>query len=144
MSCCRVERTPIAVEDLLAQPVSLWSRQWLLLSSGDFAAGDYNCMVVGWGALGRMWKRPLALAVVRPTRYTFQFINRYDTFTLCAFPESCRPALDLLGTRSGRDGNKIAAAGLTPVAATQVAAPVFAEAELTLECRKLYWDDVHP
>lgn len=140
-----MERQPIPVEELIVRVVALWGQQRMLFTSGDFAAGEFNTMTVGWGALGRMWSRPLALAVVRPTRYTFQFINnRYDTFTLCAFPENCQPALELLGTRSGRDGDKIAAAGLTPQAATQVAAPIFAEAVLAIECRMLYWDDFHP
>ena len=68
----------------------------------------------------------------------------YATFTLSAFSESYRKALDLLGAKSGRDGDKIAAAGLTPMAATLVAAPCFAEAELVIECRKIYWDELEP
>ena len=139
-----MNRQSIPVDELIVRTVPLWGQQWMLFTSGDFTAGDFNTMTVGWGALGRMWSRPLALAVVRPTRYTFEFINRYDTFTLCAFPESCRPALQLLGTRSGRDGDKIAEAGLTPEAAQRVAAPVFTEAELAIECRKIYWDDFDP
>jgi flavin reductase (DIM6/NTAB) family NADH-FMN oxidoreductase RutF len=71
-------------------------------------------------------------------------MEQYDTFTLSAFPEKHRQAIQILGSRSGRDGDKIAAAGLTPIAATRVAAPGFAEAELTLECRKMYWDDLDP
>ena len=69
-------------------------------------------------------------------------MERYDTFTLCAFRQEYAPALQLLGSKSGRDGNKIAESGLTPIASTQVAAPSFAEAELVLECRKIYWDDL--
>jgi flavin reductase (DIM6/NTAB) family NADH-FMN oxidoreductase RutF len=82
--------------------------------------------------------------VVRPTRYTFGFMQRFDTFTLCAFPERYRRALSLLGSKSGRDGDKIAESGLTPVRSERVAAPCFAEAELVLECRKLYWSDFDP
>jgi len=134
----------IKPDDLVLKPHGLWGRQWLLLAAGDFAAGRHNCMTVAWGSLGTMWNRPFAQVVVRPTRYTYEFMESHDTFTLCAFPEALRPALQLLGTRSGRDGDKIAAASLTPVAAARVAAPVFAEAELALECRKLYWQDLEP
>jgi flavin reductase (DIM6/NTAB) family NADH-FMN oxidoreductase RutF len=116
----------------------------MLLTSGDFAAGRFNTMTVGWGSLGVMWGRPFVQVVVRPTRYTYGFMEQYDTFTLCAFPEAYRQALQLLGTKSGRDGDKIAEAGLTPVASTQVAAPGFAEADLIVECRKMYWQDMDP
>ncbi len=73
-----------------------------------------------------------------------QFIEQYPTFTLCAFPRSYRPALNLLGTLSGRDGDKIAQAGLTPVASSAVAAPGYAQAELIVECRKIHWQDYDP
>jgi flavin reductase (DIM6/NTAB) family NADH-FMN oxidoreductase RutF len=118
--------------------------QWLLLASGDFQKGRYNAMTVAWGSLGVMWNRPFAQVVVRPIRYTYEFIEEFDTFTLCGFAEEHRLALKLMGTMSGRDGNKIKEAGLTPIGSSKVAAPSFAEAELILECRKIYWDDVVP
>lgn len=121
-----------------------WGKQWLLLTSGDFEKRHFNTMTVGWGSFGTMWNKPFAQVVVRPTRYTYEFMEQYETFTLCGFPEQYRPALQLLGSKSGRDGDKIAEAGLTPVAASQVQAPVFAEAELVVECHKIYWDDLEP
>jgi flavin reductase (DIM6/NTAB) family NADH-FMN oxidoreductase RutF len=123
---------------------SLWNNRWLLLTAGDFSEGTYNTMTVSWGSFGVMWNRPIAEVVVRPTRHTFHFINRYPTFTLCAFSEKYRSALSLLGSMSGRDGNKIAAAGLTPVAAVGVAAPAFKEADFIVECRTLYHHDIDP
>jgi flavin reductase (DIM6/NTAB) family NADH-FMN oxidoreductase RutF len=116
----------------------LWNKQSLILTAGDFAAGHYNAMAVGWGSFGTMWDRPIAMVVVRPQRYTYEFIEKYDTFTLCAFPPGYRKAVDLIGTKSGRDGDKIAEAGLTAVAAGAVAAPIFAQAELVVECRKIF------
>jgi flavin reductase (DIM6/NTAB) family NADH-FMN oxidoreductase RutF len=137
-------RKPISSYDLRVNIHPLWDRQWLLLTSGDFAAGEFNTMTIAWGSLGIMWGQPMAQVVVRPIRYTYQFMERYDTFTLCAFPEAHRQALQILGTKSGRDGNKIAEAGLTPIASTQVAAPGFAEADLIVECHKMYWQDMDP
>jgi flavin reductase (DIM6/NTAB) family NADH-FMN oxidoreductase RutF len=136
--------TAIPPETFTAQACSLWSGQWLLLSAGDFAGKEYNCMTVGWGSLGTMWNKPFAQVVVRPSRYTYEFMERFNTFTLCAFPPYYRDALLLLGTKSGRDGDKIAEAGLTPCEATIVAAPVYDEAELTVECQKIYWQDMAP
>jgi flavin reductase (DIM6/NTAB) family NADH-FMN oxidoreductase RutF len=136
--------TPIPVEQLIARPVALWAPNWLLLTSGDFAAGHYNTMTVAWGTLGMMWNMPVAQVVVRPVRYTYEFMEQYPTFTLTAFPGKLRKALTLLGARSGRDSDKIAAAGLTPTAASRVPAPSFAEATLLIECRKIYWQDFDP
>ncbi len=137
-------REPIAFEDLRVNAHHLWLKKWLLLTVGDFAAGDYNTMTVGWGSLGTMWNLPFAQVVVRPTRHTYGFCERFDSFTLCAFPERHRQALQLLGTTSGREGDKIGRTELTPVASTQIASPAFEEAELILECRKIYWDDFDP
>jgi len=135
-------RQSVPVDVLCLKPHHLWDKQWLLLTSGDFKAGRFNAMTVGWGSLGTMWGQPFVQVVVRWSRYTYEFMEQYDTFTLCAFSEQHRDALNLLGTRSGRDGDKIAAAGLTPITSTRVAAPGFAEAELILECLKIYWDDM--
>jgi len=116
----------------------LFARDWLLLTSGDFQAGSYNTMTIAWGSLGLMWSKPLAMVVLRKQRYTLEFIQKHDSFTLTVFPEQHRQALTLLGSKSGRDGDKIKAAGLTPVASQLVASPAFAEAELILECKKSY------
>ena len=139
-----IPRIPIPVEQLNTQPYTLWDKQWLVLTAGDFSAGQFNAMTVSWGFLGVMWDRMVAQVVVRPHRYTFQFIEKYPTFTLCVFSSSFRPALNILGTRSGREGNKIKEAGLTPERASKVAAPCFEQAELVLECSKLYWQDLDP
>ncbi len=137
-------RVSIPVDQFVTAPYSLWENQWLLLTSGDFSAGKFNEMTVSWGALGCMWGRPFAQVVVRPHRYTFEFMEQYPTFTLCAFAPDFRPDLQLLGSLSGRETDKAIQAHLTPVAASKVAAPVFAEAALTIECKKIYWQDFDP
>ena len=81
---------------------------------------------------------------MRPTRFTYEFMEQYDTFTVCVLPEKHRKALQILGTKSGRGGDKIKEAGLTPIAVEGVAAPAFAEAELIIACRKIYWHDTLP
>jgi len=132
----------ISIEHLTFRAYDIWMNRWLLLMSGDFSAGRFNAMTVGWGSMGAMWNKPFVQVVVRPIRYTYEFMERYDTFTLNVLPETYRPALKLLGKKSGRSGDKISEAGLTPMASNAVAAPCFQEAELILECRKMYWDDL--
>ncbi|MBN1559420.1 flavin reductase [candidate division KSB1 bacterium] len=134
----------VAVREFNTNIFDLWDNQWFLLTCGDFASKRFNSMTVSWGSLGIMWNKPFAQVVVRPTRYTFEFMEKFDFFTLCAFDRQYRKALQLIGSYSGRHGDKIARAGLTPVAAQCVAAPCFAEARLVLECRKIFWQDFDP
>lgn len=134
----------VSVKAWRTKPHGLWNDQWLLLTAGDFAQQHFNSMTVAWGSFGTMWHKPFAQIVVRPSRYTFEFTEKYDTFTLCAFAESYRSALQLLGSKSGRDGDKIKESGLTPIISDSVAAPGFAEAELIIECRKMYYYDFKP
>ena len=119
----------------------LWDKQWFLLTSGNYSTRHYNTMTVAWGYFGIMWNKPVAMVVVRPTRYTFEFMNRYDTFTLSGFDKKYKKDLNLLGTKSGRDTNKLAETDLTVIPSHQVDAPTFREASLVLECKKIYWDD---
>ncbi len=139
-----MKRHPLALDELVLAPFSAFNSEWFLLTAGNFAAGVCNTMTVAWGSLGTMWSKPLAMVVVRPTRRTYELLEQGDSFTLTAFAPERREALQYLGTHSGRDGDKIAAVGLTPIASTQVDAPGFAEAELILECRKSYFNDLEP
>lgn len=135
---------PIEFAQFSSRVFQLFEQQWLLLTGGDFARGKFNTMTISWGSLGVLWGRPFVQVLVRPSRYTREFLEQFDTFTVSAFPAQYHGALNLLGTKSGRAGDKIAESGLTPVAAAAVAAPTFAEAELVLECRKVYRDRFDP
>lgn len=134
---------PIAPQSLRFDFSRLGSR-WMLLAAGDYHTVKYNAMTVSWGSFGNLWNLPFVQIFVRPTRYTMSFLESGADFTLSLFPADLRPALSLLGSRSGRDGDKIAASGLTPRASVHVAAPSFAEAELVLECKKMYSQDLDP
>lgn len=136
--------TPIDLKEFSPRIFHLFDDQWLLLTCGDFSRKHFNTMTVSWGSMGIIWNRPFAQVLVRPTRYTVEFMNRYDSFTLCSFGPAHHGALTMLGTMSGRDGDKISASGLTPVASQTVASPAFAEADMILECRKLFWQDIDP
>ena len=122
--------------------VGLWDEQWMLLTSGT--SDDYNMMTVSWGSIGCMWNKPFAQIVVRPQRYTFEFLEKNDSFTLCAFPEEFRTSLQLLGSKSGRYGDKLSVTDLTPKKSTKISTPAYNEAILILECRKIYYQDLNP
>jgi flavin reductase (DIM6/NTAB) family NADH-FMN oxidoreductase RutF len=139
-----MSRQTIPFDKFNTRLFNLFDRQWMLLTAGDYVDKKFNAMTISWGSLGIMWNKPFIQVVVRPQRYTFEFIEQYPTFTVSAFPQEYHQALSLLGTRSGREGNKIAESRLTPEASLKVAAPCFVEAELVFECRKIYWEDFTP
>jgi flavin reductase (DIM6/NTAB) family NADH-FMN oxidoreductase RutF len=139
-----MERKDIPVNELLLHPFDVWNNNWALLSSGDFAAREFNCMTISWGSLGYMWNKPFAMVVVRPQRYTRKFIDASDSFTLSVFPEQYKETLETLGSTSGREMDKVNASGFTPQSSSRVASPSFLEAELTIECSKMYFDDYEP
>ena len=88
-----------------------------------------------------MWNYPVAVAVIRPQRFTYEFTEREDKLTLSFLGEEYRKALTYCGTHSGRDEDKIANAGLS-VAFTESDTPAIAQARLVLECKKLYVSDI--
>jgi len=137
-------RKTIDFFDWQIKPHNLWDKQWLVLTSGDYHAGKFNSMIVGWGGFGTLWKRPFALVLVRPQRYTFEFMEKFDSFTLSALPEKYRTEMELLGSQSGREINKYGSTGLTPIPSQQISAPGLDEADLIIECRKSYWQDIDP
>ena len=132
----------VNAKELSVDAVDLWFNQWLLLTAGTM--DRCNMMTVAWGSIGCMWNRPFAQIVVRPQRHTRKFIDRSDSFTLCAFPKKYRKDLETLGTLSGRDGDKLSKTGLTLKTSKRVAAPSYNEAKFILECRKIYFQDMDP
>lgn len=125
---------------LSLNPFTLIGKDWALLTAGDETG--FNPMTVSWGNMGVMWNKNIVTVYVRPQRYTKEFIDRSDKFTLSFFEESMRPALKLCGSKSGRDLNKVEATGLTPI--FEDGTTCFAEAKLVLECKKIYQDKIHP
>lgn len=111
---------------------------WALLTAGN--ASHYNTMTISWGSVGCLWNRPVVTVYVRPSRYTDHFLQTGDFFTVSFYDESHRKALGLLGTLSGRDTDKIATAGFTPVKAGE--SVTFEQAETTLVCKKLFCQDM--
>lgn len=125
--------------ELQINPMTLISDGWMLITAGNAERG-YNTMTACWGHLGAIWGSgkgtPTAVVYIRPQRYTKEFIDREEYFTLSFFPKKYKKTLAYLGTHSGRDGDKIGKVGLTPVSDSE--STWFAEAVLVLKCRKLY------
>lgn len=135
----------ISVSELHLNPMTMIAKEWMLVTAGNAERG-YNTMTASWGHLGSIWGHggglPTAMVYLRPQRYTKEFVDREELFTITVFPEEYRKALGYLGSHSGRDGDKVAVAGLTTVFEGDYT--YFAEAKLTLVCRKLYRGTLTP
>lgn len=114
-------------------PFSAIGERWMLITAGT--RERCNTMTASWGGLGVLWGVPMATAYIRPQRYTKQFVDESEYFTLSFFSETYRTQLNLCGAKSGRETDKVKACGFT-VAAGAGGAPYFEEAELVLVCRK--------
>jgi len=122
-------------------PFAMIGDQWMLITAGS--AERCNTMTASWGGVGVLWQKSVATCYVRPQRYTKQFLDAEEYFTLTFFGEEYREALKLCGTKSGRDVDKVKECGFT-VKAAACGAPYFEEAELVIVCRKRYVQDFDP
>ena len=130
--------------ELCELPDGLFSglgEKWMLITAGS--ADCCNTMTAGWGGIGTVWRFPAAICFVRPQRYTREFLDREDYFTLSFFEEEFRPQLSLCGSKSGRDTDKVKECGFT-VKTAGCGAPYFEEAEHVLVCRKRYVQQMDP
>ena len=127
-------KVEIKAEELKDNPFDLIGKQWMLITAGN--EEKCNTMTASWGGVGIMWGKPTATAYIRDSRYTKEFVDREDYFTLAFFGEEHREALNLCGRVSGRDEDKIKEAGLTPYYVDGTVA--FEEAKMIFVCKKVY------
>ena len=127
----------IAPKDIDKNVIKLIGQDWMLVAAGD--KEKFNMMTASWGSMGYLWNKPVVMVFVRPQRDTFESTDIKGEFTWSFFGEKYRHALEVCGSVSGRDVNKVQESGLTPYF-TEAGNPAFEEATLVLECKKLYAD----
>ena len=120
-------------KDLKDNVFSLIGDRWMLVTAGT--AEHCNTMTASWGGLGVIWGAPAATCYIRPQRYTKEFVDNSEYFTLSFFSEQYRKQLALCGSKSGREIDKVKECGFT-VAEAQGGAPYFEQADLVFVCRK--------
>ena len=122
----------------MEKPFERFDRQWALVTAGNLS--HFNTMTISWGGLGTLWELPVATIYIKPCRYTHQFLETNDFFTVSFFSEEYRKDLTVLGSRSGRDCDKLALTSLTPKSIGDSVG--FLEANETLLCKKIYQMDL--
>ena len=102
------------------------------------AQGITNTMTISWGQIGFMWGKPVFMTMVRESRYTYELLKNTTEFTV-SIPkdDAFQKELGIAGSKSGRDGDKIALAGLTLKDGKAVSAPVIDGGGYTYECKIL-------
>ena len=132
----------IKPEEISGNTFKLIGSDWMLITAGPIT--HYNTMTASWGGFGVIWDGPVCWCVIRPGRHTFGFANDNPNFTLSFFDEEHRSALELCGTKSGRDTDKAAATGLTAIECDLPDTTSFAQARMIIECKKTYSHDIDP
>lgn len=128
------------IENLHFNPFIKIGTDWMLITAGD--KKNFNTMTASWGGVGVFWGKNIVILYIRPQRYTREFIENNDYLTLSFFKPEYKKALNICGTLSGRDTDKISKAGLTPYFIDGTTA--FKEANEILVCKKLYKDTMPP
>lgn len=136
-----MEKKKIGTFDAVAQTMATLSGDGALLVAG---AEPANPMTIGWGQIGITWGREVFLVMVRRSRYTHELMEKAEHFSVNVPPESMKDACKLCGTKSGRDIDKIAEAGLTVEPGKSLEVPTLAECPVHYECRILHTNEVDP
>ena len=129
----------ISYKELQLNPMTMIGDTWWLITAGNEEHG-FNTMTASWGQLGSIWGHssgcPVAVVYVRPQRFTKEFVDREDTFTLSVMGDKFKKELAYLGSHSGKDEDKLSKVGFRPFFLDGTTA--IEGAELVLVCRKLY------
>lgn len=124
----------VGVTQIKENAVDLFKNRWALITAGK--SDDFNTMTASWGALGELWGCDTATVYIRPQRYTREFVDREDYFTVSFYPQEMKNRIHgVCGSKSGRDTDKAKECGLTPDFSEK--APYFKEAQIVLICRKM-------
>ena len=131
-----------SLDDFNANPFKMIGKDWMLVAAGD--GGKANAMTASWGGLGVLWGENVAFVFIRPQRYTKEFVDAGDRFSLSFPGEEYRSAMTYLGKVSGRNEDKIAQCGMKLVFDSETGVPYFEESHVVFILRKLYVQRMDP
>ena len=124
--------TEISPYEVTQNPFKLIGKDWMLITASD--GKNTNTMTASWGGVGILWNKPVAFLFVRPTRYTYSFLEKSERVSLNFLPEKFRKELSFCGTVSGRDEDKIKKCGFSVKEENET--PYFEESDMVFLCKK--------
>ncbi len=130
----------INVNDLMFSPVEAIGEDWGILTG--VSGKGFNSMTVSWGSVGVLWSKPVVFAFVRPHRYTYQFLEDGEMFSLAIMNKALHKKMAVFGSKSGRDIDKYKESGLT--VSYEEGVPFPEEAETVFICKKIANGDIKP
>ena len=130
----------INIRELKDNFVKMISNDWALLTAGK--SDDFNTMTVSWGGIGELWNKDVCFVFVRPQRYTYEFMEKNDYFSLSFFGGEYKKELGVCGSKSGRDIDKMAETGFIPIDLGE--ATGFEQAKVNVVLKKLAYQDMKP
>lgn len=122
------------MKDIVKNLCNKLNNEWALLTAGD--KKKFNSMTISWGSFGVLWFKNVVTVYVRPERYTLEFLKKQEYFTVSFYNSKYKKDLQILGTKSGRDTNKMKEISLTPKFLDN--SITFEQASQTFVCKKLY------
>jgi len=129
----------IKPKDLDENVFKMIADDWMLITAGNKSCA--NTMTASFGGFGVLFFKNVAHIYVRPERYTYEFIEKSDYFSLSFFDKSYKDKLAYCGKASGRNENKIDKCGFT-LMYDDNETPYFDESRITVICKKIYHHDI--
>jgi flavin reductase (DIM6/NTAB) family NADH-FMN oxidoreductase RutF len=128
--------------DSILQPLikQIKAGVFLIAQAGD----DLNVMTIGWASFGFIWGKPIMTIAVRPTRHTYGIIERSKDYSVSIPNGNMSKEIELCGTLSGKNCDKLKKSGLELFPALKVRSPILAVAGTHLECKIVYKAPIDP
>ena len=103
----------ISIDSIELDPFATIGKDTMLITATS--AKGWNTMTASWGFAGVMWGKNAIATVIRPQRYTKEFMDKSEYFSVCFFGEEYKKALAFCGAHSVRDFDKAKETGLVPL-----------------------------
>lgn len=131
-----MEKTMIQAFDYAAEILKSLRQGAIVLAKAD---DHVNGMTISWGTLGREWEKEIFTIFIRETRFTHSLLEKNPEFTVI-IPQNGfdRKIVGIFGTKSGRDVDKMKAAGVSLIDGDSISVPAIAVPAIVLEC-KIIW-----
>ena len=126
------------MENVTTNPFTKFDKDWALVTAGT--KEKFNSMTISWGAMGTLWRVPVLQIFIRPNRYTFKFLEENEYFTVSFYDKKYKKALGIMGSKSGKDFDKVKLSGLTPKFLEN--GITYEEATETYVCKKIYMNEM--